>query len=49
MTACWHHYVPDVDGENYCDRCGDCPGERAREAEAENEEEVWPIGYIVSS
>lgn len=41
MSAqCWHRYVSDLDGVDYCERCGDCPAEREAERElreAENE------------
>lgn len=38
--SCWHRYVPDMDdGEEFCIRCGDCPAERAREEQANREEE----------
>jgi hypothetical protein len=52
--GCWHHYVTDVDGQSFCDRCGDCPAERAREAELEAIEQAQalgppdPIGYIIT-
>lgn len=30
-----HHYVPDLDGLLFCDRCGDCPAERERDRQIE--------------
>ncbi len=37
---CWHRYVTDNDGVEYCNRCGHCPAEIEAEhelREAENE------------
>ena len=31
MSSCWHRYVRDNDGTDYCEKCGDCPAERNQE------------------
>lgn len=42
LFQCWHHYVPDLDGLDFCTKCGDCPGERLAEQQAELEDNGGP-------
>ena len=32
-----HHYVPDIDGMEFCDRCGHCPAEQLADLEADED------------
>jgi len=42
MYGCLHLYQRDLDGTYYCIKCNHCTDEN-------EDTEVWPIGYIVTS